>query len=126
MIPMKSQKRDLFTDIANPTGCAEDDVQGRDNRNLNNNSDAQKLTPEDIEVMKQNGSTGADIIKALIESSSTFDTKTEYSKEKWLKKKQEKYYTIVEVTKPTAYTLCSSYFKKHHKKIKYKLIISFD
>ncbi len=61
---------------------------------------------------------GAEIIQALISSSATYESKTEYSKEKWLKKKQEKYYTIVEVTKPTAYTLCNCYFKKHHKKIK--------
>eukprot|EP01127_Copromyxa_protea_P022345 TRINITY_DN7972_c0_g1_i1.p1 TRINITY_DN7972_c0_g1~~TRINITY_DN7972_c0_g1_i1.p1 ORF type:complete len:345 (-),score=89.74 TRINITY_DN7972_c0_g1_i1:24-1058(-) len=67
--------------------------------------------------MRQNGSTGAEIIQALIESSDTYESKTEYSKEKWLKKKQEKYYTVVEVTKPSGYTLCNCYFKKHHKKI---------
>lgn len=55
---MKSQTREMIVGVANSTGTLEEDVEGRDNRNLNNNSDAQKLTAEEIEEMKKNGSTG--------------------------------------------------------------------
>jgi hypothetical protein len=54
LVPMKSQTRDLVPKASN----TEDGVQGKDNRNLCNNSDSQKLTADEIIAMRQNGSTG--------------------------------------------------------------------
>lgn len=54
---MKTQTRDLVGK-AEITGDAENDVKGRDNRNLNNNADVQKLSAEAIEEMKKKGHTG--------------------------------------------------------------------
>ena len=41
--------------------------------------------------MKSQGVSGKDVIKAIVGNSSTFHTKTDYSKEKYLKKKSQKY-----------------------------------
>lgn len=45
----------------------------------------------DIVAFKEKGMSGKDVIKALVGNSSTFHTKTDFSKEKYLKKKSKKY-----------------------------------
>lgn len=45
----------------------------------------------DIAAMKTQGASGVDVIKAIVGNSSTFHTKTDFSKEKYLKKKAQKY-----------------------------------
>lgn len=58
-----------------------------DNRNINDDQNMQKMTSDGIEYMKDQGATGQDIIDKLIENSATFNMKTQFSKEKWLRKK---------------------------------------
>ncbi|CAG8613598.1 14174_t:CDS:10, partial [Racocetra fulgida] len=48
----------------------------------------QKLSYQDIEQLKKDGIEGQDIIKKVIESHSSFDKKTEYSKAKYIKRKE--------------------------------------
>jgi tRNA (adenine-N(1)-)-methyltransferase non-catalytic subunit len=63
----------------------------RDNRNLLDRSGNQKMTSDDIERLKKlDDLSGHDIIGKLIENSDTFKTKTEFSQEKYIKKKKEK------------------------------------
>ncbi len=45
---------------------------------------------QDINEMREQGVSGRAIVKALIENSATFQNKTEFSKAKYLKKKQKK------------------------------------
>jgi len=40
--------------------------------------------------MKEEGATGSVIIKSLIANSETWENKTEFAQEKWLKRKQKK------------------------------------
>ncbi len=68
-----------------------------DNRNINDDQSKQGLTSDHIENLKENGATGQDIIDKLIENSATFNMKTQFSKEKWLKKKQQRYLVTFEV-----------------------------
>jgi len=82
-----------------PTAPSEADHK-LDNRTLEDNSQAQKLTKDEIELMKQEGKPGEDIIKALANSSTTFGGKTEMAKEKWIKRKQKKYLKVVQVIRP--------------------------
>ena len=65
-----------------------------DNRNLVDTPNNQKLSREEIEylkkTMKNNDITGSELVDKLVENSASFSTKTEYSQEKYIKKKKEK------------------------------------
>lgn len=50
---------------------------------------SQKLTHQEIEQMKKDGSS-QEIIKAIVENSSTFEQKTEFAKAKYIKRKAKK------------------------------------
>ena len=49
------------------------------------------MTHEEIEALKKQGLKGGDLINKLIENSDTFNKRTKYSQEKYLKKKKQKY-----------------------------------
>lgn len=91
-----------------------------DNRNLLDSSSNQKLSREEIEVlksgMKNDDMTGAELIDKLVENSSSFSTKTEYSQEKYIKKKKEKYLAQYRILKPSIRNLCKYYVQGHNKK----------
>lgn len=77
---------------------------------MQNNADLvagenQKLTQDDIIALKKEMH-GAEIIKALESGSSTFAGKTEFSQEKWLKKKAKKYLHYIVARRPTAALIC--------------------
>lgn len=70
----------------------EDSVpQVRDNRNLVDTSTAQRLDNEDIANMKKKGAKAQEIVGALITQSKTFQGKTVFSQEKYVKKKLKKF-----------------------------------
>lgn len=50
----------------------------------------QKMDQQKIEEMKKQGAGADAIIQALMENSSTFQDKTEYSKQKYINKKKKK------------------------------------
>jgi hypothetical protein len=62
-----------------------------DNRDLVDNNLNQKLTQQEIVAMQDTGASGETIIKALIQNSASYQSKTEFSKAKYLKKKAKKY-----------------------------------
>ncbi|KAH6926810.1 hypothetical protein HPB50_022344 [Hyalomma asiaticum] len=96
-----------------------DDAQasGQDNRNLLDDGKSQKLTREDIETFKADGTSGESIIKTLVENSTTFKEKTEYAQRKYLKKKQDKYLQHVTLERPTARLLAEMYYSQNPIKI---------
>ncbi|KAH7972638.1 hypothetical protein HPB52_014418 [Rhipicephalus sanguineus] len=96
-----------------------DDAQtsGQDNRNLVDDGKSQKLTREDIETFKADGTSGESIIKTLVENSTTFKEKTEYAQRKYLKKKQDKYLQHVTLERPTARLLVEMYYSQNPIKI---------
>uniref|UniRef100_A0A224ZAB1 tRNA (adenine(58)-N(1))-methyltransferase non-catalytic subunit TRM6 n=1 Tax=Rhipicephalus zambeziensis TaxID=60191 RepID=A0A224ZAB1_9ACAR len=96
-----------------------DDSQtsGQDNRNLVDDGKSQKLTREDIETFKADGTSGESIIKTLVENSTTFKEKTEYAQRKYLKKKQDKYLQHVTLEQPTARLLVEMYYSQSPLKI---------
>ena len=55
----------------------------RDNRNLVDNSTAQRLDQDDIQKLKDRGAQAHEIVGALITSSKTFQGKTSFSQEKY-------------------------------------------
>jgi len=68
----------------------ETNVSIGDNRSFIDSNTAQKLTDDDIHRLKESGVDGFNIIKSLIANSDTWDNKTGFAQEKWLKKKQKK------------------------------------
>lgn len=64
-----------------------------DNRSFTDTNTAQKLSNDDIHKLKSDGASGSDIISSLIANSETWSSKSEFSQEKWLKRKQKKYET---------------------------------
>jgi tRNA (adenine-N(1)-)-methyltransferase non-catalytic subunit len=63
---------------------------GGDNSGYTDTNTAQKLTECDIMSLKEEGATGEDIIRSLVENSETWASKTSYAQEKWLKRKAKK------------------------------------
>ncbi|KUF86724.1 Non-canonical poly(A) RNA polymerase [Phytophthora nicotianae] len=80
----------LFPDpVAPETG--DGFVPDGDNRHYADTNSAQTLKQTDIGELREKGASGKEIIQKLVENSSTWETKTEFSKQKYLKKKQQKY-----------------------------------
>ncbi|KAL0276087.1 UNVERIFIED_CONTAM: hypothetical protein PYX00_003744 [Menopon gallinae] len=74
---------------------------GVDNREIKDDGMSQKLSTEEIINLRTCGLSGQEIVSQLVENSTTFINKTEYSQEKYLKKKEKKYFEYVTVRKPT-------------------------
>lgn len=63
----------------------------RTNADIQQSGIAQKLKMADIEELKQSGVQGKEIIDGLIKNNENFELRTDFSKEKYLKKKKAKY-----------------------------------
>jgi tRNA (adenine-N(1)-)-methyltransferase non-catalytic subunit len=103
----KAQKTEdgqrITTDIQNY------EVKG-DNRNITDDTTKQLVQEAEINEMRARGADGREIIDSLIQNSSTFNSKTQFSKEKWLKKKMQKYMVTFEVKEAGYMELCDLYF----------------
>ncbi|KAL5727282.1 hypothetical protein ACHQM5_000497 [Ranunculus cassubicifolius] len=89
----------------------------KDNRALVDNNSAQSLSGQDIDALRRQGASGDEIVEALIANSSTFDTKTSFSQEKYRIKKQKKYAPRVLLRRPFSRSICEAYFKKYPARI---------
>lgn len=89
----------------------------KDNRGLNDTNTSQKLKDADIREMRKKGCSGEEIIKTLIANSDTWNTKTEYSQEKWLTKKRRKYSMKLRIARCTPASVCEVYHSKSIDKI---------
>ena len=96
-----------------------DEADENDNRELVDNIQNQTLQQEDIEKMRKEGASGKEIIEELASSSITYDTKTDFSKKKYLKRKSEKYILRCMLVEANAQTVCEQQFIKEPVKIKY-------
>ncbi|KAF9916867.1 tRNA (adenine(58)-N(1))-methyltransferase non-catalytic subunit trm6 [Lobosporangium transversale] len=92
------------------------------NREIIDDSSAQKLTLEDIRALKNEGLkgelTGEEIVNKLKESHSAFDKKTAYSQAKYLQKKGKKFHKIFTPIKPTTYFVNEYFYTKNPVKIR--------
>jgi len=76
-----------------------------------------QLSAEEIEEMKEQGVTGDTIIQALVDNSSTFSEKSQFSKQKYINKKRKKYFMFVKLIRPNAFSICRAYFESKPSKI---------
>lgn len=84
----------------------------RDNRSFADDNTAQRVDAESIKRLRSEGASGESIIETLIEGSGTWDKKTEFSKEKWLRRKEKKYLPWLRVLKPTSATIAAAHFAR--------------
>ncbi|KAK8790904.1 hypothetical protein WA158_005535 [Blastocystis sp. Blastoise] len=90
-----------------------------DNRDLVDTNDAQALRQEQIKQLKSSGLTGDDLVKAIAESSKTFETKTEFSQKKYLRKKAQKHVVRCLLVETNAHTIIEQQFLKNPSKINF-------
>lgn len=97
MIPHKQgNKRIIDLEACSDVSSLKESINvtesGADNRHLLDNGETQSLTHNDIAKLRQSGSSASEIVGTIIENSKSFNTKTEYSQDKYLRKKEKKYF----------------------------------
>jgi len=90
---------------------------GKDNRNIYDDNKSQPLGAYDIATMRESGVSGPEILDTLVAKSKSFAQKTEFSQEKYLKKKEKQYGDTIMFIKPTINIIADYYFQKDPVKI---------
>lgn len=90
---------------------------GTDNRNITDDGRSQKLTTEEIAALRQTSMSSTDIVSTLISNSNTFHSKTEFSQDKYLKKKEKKYFEFVQIRKPSMRLIADIMYRQDPAKI---------
>jgi hypothetical protein len=75
------------------------------NADIQQSTQAQKLKMAEIEELKQSGVQGKDIIEEILKNNENFELRTDFSKEKYLKKKKAKYDLTFKMEKCTVQTV---------------------
>uniref|UniRef100_A0A023F7X7 tRNA (adenine(58)-N(1))-methyltransferase non-catalytic subunit TRM6 n=1 Tax=Triatoma infestans TaxID=30076 RepID=A0A023F7X7_TRIIF len=122
MIPAKSGKREFSLEVCSksesiPEVVMKEISSGMDNRNISDDGKSQLLTAEDIIGLRESGLSAQNIVDKLIQNSTTFKEKTEYSQEKYLKKKEKKYFEYIVVRKPTLRLIADIFYNRDPFKI---------
>nr|SVE94393.1 EOG090X0AAB [Simocephalus serrulatus] len=104
-------------DIVEMKEILKDLGSGESNKEIWDDGTSQQLKKEDIEQLRGQGLTGSEIVSQLVENSKTFQIKTEFSQEKYLNKKEEKYSEWVEILKPSIRLLAKFYHSQDPIKI---------
>ncbi|KAL4706859.1 hypothetical protein ACJJTC_010093 [Scirpophaga incertulas] len=84
---------------------------GIDNRNIIDDGMSQKLTTAEIEDLKVDSNKASDIVESLIVNSNTFHNKTEYAQEKYLRKKEKKYFEYIQILRPNLRIIAEVMYK---------------
>lgn len=91
---------------------------GCDNRHIVDDGLSQTLTKDEIEELRYVKGTGSkEILEQLIENSKTFSSKTEFSQEKYLKKKEKKYFEYIQIRSPTVRFLAEIFYRQEPEKV---------
>ncbi|CAK5264273.1 unnamed protein product [Mycena citricolor] len=90
------------------------DIEDTDatNEYINDGQSVQPLTLAEIQTLKQSGTHASEIIRLQIEQHANYSLKTEYSKEKYKKRKEAKYGKVFTCIEPTLFNVCEYWFRK--------------
>ncbi|KAH9932031.1 Gcd10p-domain-containing protein [Epithele typhae] len=88
------------------------------NELINDGQFVQPLTLDEIETLKKSGLHASEIIKKQIEQHANYSLKTEYSKEKYKKRKEMKYSKTFSIIEPTMYNVCEYWFNKDQNRLR--------
>ncbi|KAJ7786619.1 Gcd10p family-domain-containing protein [Mycena metata] len=101
-----------------PRTLAEVEDTDATNELINDGEFVQPLTLEEIQTLKQSGAHASEIIKMQIEQHANYSLKTEYSKEKYKKRKEAKYSKTFTTIDPTLFNVCEHWFRKDQTRIR--------
>ncbi|KEP61782.1 UNVERIFIED_CONTAM: eukaryotic initiation factor 3, gamma subunit protein [Hammondia hammondi] len=93
-----------------------EEVEG-DNRDIADSNDAQQLTAGKIECLREEGMRGEEVIRLLMANSSTFEKKTKFAQEKYIRKKMARHLKRVTVLPATLREVCEAYYATDASKI---------
>ncbi|KIK70641.1 hypothetical protein GYMLUDRAFT_65858 [Collybiopsis luxurians FD-317 M1] len=88
------------------------------NELINDGVFVQPLTIDEIQALKQSGVHASEIIRKQIEQHANYSLKTEYSKDKYKKRKEAKYSRSFTTIEPTIYHVCDYWFNKDQNRIR--------
>ncbi|KAJ3812381.1 Gcd10p family-domain-containing protein [Lentinula lateritia] len=88
------------------------------NELINDGEFVQPLTLDEIQTLKQSGVHASEIIKRQIEQHVNYSLKTEYSKDKYKKRKEAKYSKSFITIEPTMHNVCDYWFNKDQNRIR--------
>ncbi|PXF43337.1 tRNA (adenine(58)-N(1))-methyltransferase non-catalytic subunit trm6 [Gracilariopsis chorda] len=103
-------------DIPEETPDEKDMGTARNNQHLQDDNANQTLRQSAILKLKEAGVHGESLVQTVVKHSSTFHSKTPFSQHKYLQRKRAKFDIRVRVFKPTALTVCETYFEKSPEK----------
>lgn len=84
---------------------------GTDNRNIVDDRSTQNLSAEEILKLREECDSSSEVIGKLVENSKSFASKTEYSQEKYLKRKEKKYFEFVQIRRPSIRLIADIYWR---------------
>ncbi|KAJ2733563.1 tRNA (adenine(58)-N(1))-methyltransferase non-catalytic subunit trm6 [Coemansia sp. Cherry 401B] len=98
------------------------EITEANNQEIVDNPDAQKLSFEEIEALKKQSLAGdvsaQEIISSLTENNESFAKKTEFSKSKYIQRKQRKFMKSFVPLEATVYNVCDYFFGVNPGKIR--------
>ncbi|THH29061.1 hypothetical protein EUX98_g5127 [Antrodiella citrinella] len=101
-----------------PKGLQEVEDTDATNELINDTQAVQPLSLVEIEALKRSGLSASEIIQRQIEQHANFGLKTEYSKEKYKKRKEAKYSKSFSTVEPTIYNVCEYWFNKDQNRLR--------
>lgn len=105
------------TEMRNILDVIDNSSSGADNRNIIDDGESQNLGPDDISKLREETNDSSKIIEKIVENSKTFNSKTEYSQEKYLKKKEKKYFEFVQIRQPSIRLLAEIFYRQDPDKV---------
>ncbi|XP_055597216.1 tRNA (adenine(58)-N(1))-methyltransferase non-catalytic subunit TRM6 [Uranotaenia lowii] len=90
---------------------------GTDNRNIIDDGTTQNLTTDEILKLREECESSSEVIGKLVENSKSFASKTEYSQEKYLKRKEKKYFEYVQILRPSIRLISDIYWRLDSEKV---------
>ncbi|MBW0488922.1 hypothetical protein O181_028637 [Austropuccinia psidii MF-1] len=84
------------------------------NENIKESNGAQKMTAEEIEELKKSGLSGREIILRQIQQHSAFELKSEFSKAKYIRRKEKKFLKMFTCLDPTVHNVTQYLFENNH------------
>jgi len=91
--------------------------QAADNRHLVDDNKSQGLRHDEVKKLQEQGIHGSAIVDKMIQNSSTFHTKTDFSKAKYVMRKQKKYQPRCRMIRCTAASICEAMYWKEPRRL---------
>jgi tRNA (adenine-N(1)-)-methyltransferase non-catalytic subunit len=104
-------------DISGAEDVSDLSERKRDNRHLLDTNTSQALGYQDLATLRDEGVDGSIIVSKIIQNSSTFDQKTDFSRAKYVARKQIKYQPRCRLIKGTGGSICSTVHMRDPKRI---------